>query len=74
MKAKAINEILGNMECDKALKTLVEVHTVKSVYVLNFIDGKRSSFQVYEDDNVLHLETETGGAWIDCDRVISIEV
>ena len=74
MKAKAINEILGNMECDKALKTLVEVHTVKSVYVLNFIDGKRSLFQVYEDDNVLHLETETGGAWIDCDRVISIEV
>ena len=74
MKAKAINEILGNMECDKALKTLVEVHTIKSVYVLNFVDGERSSFQVYGDNNVLHLETETGGVWIDCDRVISIEV
>ena len=74
MKAKAINEILGNMECDKDLKTLVEVHTIKSVYVLNFIDGERSSFKVYEDDNVLLLETETGDAWIDCDRVISIEV
>ena len=74
MKAKAINELLGNMEGNKDLKALVEVHTIKSVYVLNFIDGDRSSFQVYEDENILHLETETGGAWIDCDQVISIEV
>ena len=74
MKAKAINELLGNMESDKDLKALVEVHTIKSVYVLNFIDGDRSSFEVYEDENILHLETETGGAWIDCDQVISIEV
>ncbi|MBR2034992.1 MAG: hypothetical protein IKM68_01895 [Bacteroidaceae bacterium] len=74
MKAKAINELLGNMEGNKDLKALVEVHTIKSVYVLNFIDGDRSSFEVYEDDNILHLETETGGAWIDCDQVISIEV
>lgn len=74
MKANVIDEILGNLETDKDVKTVIEVHTLKSVYLLNFIDDdSNSAYQVYED-GTLYIDDGKGRvAYIDCDQVISIE-